>query len=725
VAEEHPLILVIDDLHQTDDASLAVLHLVLRKAGGFAIQAVFIARSSELLESPNASRLYEHSEALGIRPLEIAPLSEEEAIELLDSLLAEDDVQPRPSIRRSLLRASAGFPMLLELLVRDWQTCGDQCLALAVGSMTTEPGRGGAAVAAYRAIVDRLARSLDSSTRNVLNVAALLGSRMNDLELYSLIDMTVGQTMSGMGRLAELRLLRDGEHGLEFINEVVRAHVYLSIPSPLRRTLHGSVATRLINATGGVACGLETAWHCIRAGRIAEAKPYLLKGAEESLDRGAVHEAERGLSEALPLLDGPTLERAVLLLSEVLQDQGRWQESLHVLDEHTARDRSPVVQGDECGDRAFVLSTLNRLRLEVIAPADAPTLAECLLTIVTKSQDTHTRSLCARALALCAAKLPASANWGEIAETLRGLCTRTWPKHDKTRLLISLVTIAFRAQQREDSGRWASEAKDLISQRYEPSSLSAEAFVTLGCLSSAEGEYNRAHEEFSRSFTLYKRLGNHPQMRATAANLALCCGRLGRYEEQVQWGTQALAGSEPAPCYNQVLGLYSLTSGLAHTGRVSQAAQTAAQLDSIYLNSAPAFVDQARHLYTAEVYELLGKNMEAISAAKRGTTGVHAELHVRSFAGLYAKWLSKTTNASNLDEHRRRIGELLAIVDSCDMFDRDLVKRAASTVLSEVINTTKLGGSSRGQQMANSPAASASAQTRLHHQSVQDRLSGA
>ncbi|MGH7535492.1 MAG: AAA family ATPase, partial [Gemmatimonadales bacterium] len=59
IAEEHPVILVVDDLHLADDASLAVLHLMMRRSRGEPIMVMMIARPGELPRSPQAARLRE------------------------------------------------------------------------------------------------------------------------------------------------------------------------------------------------------------------------------------------------------------------------------------------------------------------------------------------------------------------------------------------------------------------------------------------------------------------------------------------------------------------------------------------------------------------------------------------------------------------------------------------------------------------------------------------
>src|SRR4029077_18893126 len=127
-----------DDLHLADDASLAVLHLVMRRAKGQMIMVVLIARPGELANSPQAARLRESGDSLGIREIELGPLTEEESGDLLSALVPTDEPQPSGSARRALRRAAGGFPMVLELLTQDWQANGEQSLALAIDAMTTD-----------------------------------------------------------------------------------------------------------------------------------------------------------------------------------------------------------------------------------------------------------------------------------------------------------------------------------------------------------------------------------------------------------------------------------------------------------------------------------------------------------------------------------------------------------------------------------------------------------
>ena len=277
--------------------------------------------------------------------------------------------------------------MVLELLVQDWRRYGNESLALAVGAMTAEFRGAQAAGTTYQHLLSRIVASLEPQARNVVNLAAVLGQRLNDLEMYELLDTTRGQCVASLSKLAELRILRDGSQGLEFVNELVRAYVYANIPASIRKSLHGSIADRLLAGAGEsiVGIGLEIAWHCIRAGRGDQATPHLLRGAREALRRGAPHEAERALASALPNLRGQVRVDGSLLLAEALQEQGCWQESL---------DRLMDLGGDhgERHDEALVLSALAKLNLNTSsAESIYDRLSELTDIIRTSQRRPHSR----------------------------------------------------------------------------------------------------------------------------------------------------------------------------------------------------------------------------------------------------------------------------------------------------------------------------------------------
>lgn len=280
VMDEHPLILIIDDIHLADEASLAVLHLIFRWIEAGPLTVLLTSRPAAAGASPNATRLRRQAEDLSLQVVGLEPMPEEDASALLDTLLDPEATCPSPTQRRALLRASAGYPMVLELLVHDWVTRGPASVGLAVDAMTEDMAAGPPDVA-YRRLFERVMDALDPPGLSVLKLAAILDRRLNELENYSLVDLTPGQTLVGLAEPVRCRALRDGgvgSGGLEFVNQAIRAQAYLSVPPTLRRTLHGQVADRLLSLDDGrqEVAGLEIAWHCTRSGRAKEAIPHLV-----------------------------------------------------------------------------------------------------------------------------------------------------------------------------------------------------------------------------------------------------------------------------------------------------------------------------------------------------------------------------------------------------------------------------------------------------------------
>lgn len=150
ITDEHPVILVLDDAHLADDASLAVVHLMMRRTQGQPIMVLLIARPGELVRSSRAGLLRDTASVAGMRDIELGPLTDEESRLLLGSLIPSDLPQPGSTIRRTLLRASGGFPLVMELLVQDWRAHGEQSLAIALDAMTTDIGTPGAMPLVYR-----------------------------------------------------------------------------------------------------------------------------------------------------------------------------------------------------------------------------------------------------------------------------------------------------------------------------------------------------------------------------------------------------------------------------------------------------------------------------------------------------------------------------------------------------------------------------------------------
>ena len=154
IAEDHPVILVIDDLHLCDDASLSVLHLIMHRVRNQPIMLMLVGAPANYL-APQAARLRASAHSLGIQELEVPPLSERRERRHSRSLLNPSYPAVDASLRRAMIRAAGGFPLVLELLVQDWEAKGDGSLVLALDAMTADFGGG----AGHRLCINRFLRA--------------------------------------------------------------------------------------------------------------------------------------------------------------------------------------------------------------------------------------------------------------------------------------------------------------------------------------------------------------------------------------------------------------------------------------------------------------------------------------------------------------------------------------------------------------------------------------
>jgi DNA-binding SARP family transcriptional activator/tetratricopeptide (TPR) repeat protein len=663
-AEEHPVVLVVDDLHLADDASLAVLHLVMRRVIGHQVMMILIARPGELRGSLHAAQLRENGRAVGLREVELLPLSEQEGQVLLFSLLPADEPQPSAQVRRMLVRAAAGFPMVMELLIQDWRAAGDRSLALAVDAMTLELGPGGGPSGVYREVLDRIVRTLDVTTHGVLNVAAILGPRLNDVNLYSLADLSVGQTMAGMTELVSLRVLRDGGQGLEFVNELVRTAAYIGVPSPLRRLLHSYIADHLLSANdrGRGSSGLEVAWHCMRAGRATEAIPYLLRGAEDAIRSGALYSAERALTTALPILLGDERVDATLLLVEVLQEQGRWLETLDwmtgLLDESSAFRRQDIL----------VFTARAKYYLGTSTFEETMDQLPDLIEIIKHSSDMRTRARAGQTAAYGLAIKRDADLARELLEVVNTVPTAALDVDSAGQLALAKGLLLNRCGDVAGALREVNAGLEELRKKAAANSVMAKLHGGLAALIAQQGRYEEAVPHHEQAIKLARRLGNDALVTGMTGNLMLYLGRLGRYEEQLTcakdlpgWHSGCFIG------FPELQITFSIAAAYALLNRTGESLEAISRQESRLPSHLPGWARQAWLLWKADVLVFADRWTDATTVARAALHAHFSALQSPAFAGSFARW---TATISELDHDARRGQQIIqTLVDTLGTYD--------------------------------------------------------
>ncbi|HEV2069808.1 MAG TPA: AAA family ATPase [Acidimicrobiales bacterium] len=277
------VVVVLEDLHSADMASLDALPLVVSRLAGRPV--AILATLRPLPHPPELDRALGHLVLDGARQLSIGPLRGEEVGRLAASLLRS---APQDGLVR-YLAAAGGNPLFVSQLV-----------AALVDDGRIEHREGGADVTGQTpppsldGLVTRHLSGLDEDTRTLLRHAAVLGPRFPVSALVAATGQRVPEMLPSLRRSVTVGILSDEGDRLRFCHEVVWNTLYLGIPEEERAGLHRRAADAL------AAAGLpptRVAGHLARSALPGDA------GAVSLLRRAAADAAATAPAAAVELLE--------------------------------------------------------------------------------------------------------------------------------------------------------------------------------------------------------------------------------------------------------------------------------------------------------------------------------------------------------------------------------------------------------------------------------------
>ncbi|MCI0394084.1 MAG: tetratricopeptide repeat protein [Chloroflexi bacterium] len=327
-----PLLMVIEDLHWTDDLSRALLERLIRLTGDpagreGAAMLFIVSRPPEEAQSPVAHILGQLSGQNGDSPLlRLAPLAAAEAERLVAALLG----QSLPADLLGLIVDNAqGIPFFVEEILRALTEEGTLARDPASGRWQVTQATSRIQVPAT--VQDLLAARLDrlpAAEKRLVQHAAVIGRTFWQQLLAEVMGGDgpgAGDVEAALARLEARQLIgRIGQSQIADDWEWVFAHVliqeaaYASVLKSARRRIHGQVAAWLearLDPVGDSSPLLPlVAYHYTQAEAPAKAALYLGKAGRQAAAQFANNEAIRYFSRALKLLDqadvGPAEKRA-------------------------------------------------------------------------------------------------------------------------------------------------------------------------------------------------------------------------------------------------------------------------------------------------------------------------------------------------------------------------------------------------------------------------------
>jgi DNA-binding CsgD family transcriptional regulator len=282
--DDGPFLLVVDDAHWADDATLRFLHYLAQRLSELPILVVSAFRSTEPeADEPAAAALRLDPDALHLAP---RPLTESG----VEALLLADDPDAGAGRARETWSATRGNPFLVAELVRYQRT---------EAATPTFAQRGAPVPDGVARFVDRRVRRLDPMARRVAEAIAVLEDEATVRRVARLAGVTGAEAVDAIGRLTSAAIVGGGDE-TAFIHPLVRASVYQAMPAVARARAHRKAALLLDDEhePPGVVAG-----QLLSAERAADARvvELLIRASVEAIGRGepavAVNLLRRALAE--------------------------------------------------------------------------------------------------------------------------------------------------------------------------------------------------------------------------------------------------------------------------------------------------------------------------------------------------------------------------------------------------------------------------------------------
>jgi predicted ATPase/DNA-binding CsgD family transcriptional regulator len=299
----HPLILIFDDLHWADSASLDLLcYLAHRRSHA---RLLFLGSYREGDAERNDALMYALTELSHQRLLLSIALGPLSMLELAMLIIRKYGSSLSPEVEHLLHTQSEGNPFFAEELFAGWVDNGTVLLEeqqwIAITSFKVPLPQ--TIVSALR---QRFAR-LDPALIDSLRVAAIIG-RSFTLTLLAIVEDREIEAMEDCLLAAvQVRLIRQDAPGcFFFVHDKIRECLYSEVSSSRRRRLHERIGRELEAACGqnmGAQHIAELAFHFAHSNDRAKGIHYGLHAARQAMQTAAFEEAIAHYRTVIELLD--------------------------------------------------------------------------------------------------------------------------------------------------------------------------------------------------------------------------------------------------------------------------------------------------------------------------------------------------------------------------------------------------------------------------------------
>ncbi len=344
LADQQPLLLVLEDLHWADPTSLELLELLPRRLASTRILVLATSRiegrRGDLIRCIDTLRRQR-----AITEISLEPLPSDQVQRMLDALLQSPSSL---AIASMIQRKTNGNPFFIEELVASIGPGGDTAW---LSDELRVPET-------VRDTIQLRLQGLDADAWHVVDVAAIIGHRFTIELLSQACGIPRPAVLNAVEQLESRHILAterfERESVLTFRHALTRDVIYLQIPLSQRQLLHRQIAEALEERTRHDAASLITAaelgYHFHQSGVWEKVLEYAPVAGETAWKVHATTEAlihyRRALDAGIAL-DHPSVAEFHTLCGQALSLLGVFDDARHHLEEALCISRSHSDQSTE------------------------------------------------------------------------------------------------------------------------------------------------------------------------------------------------------------------------------------------------------------------------------------------------------------------------------------------------------------------------------------------
>lgn len=316
-ARQSPLLVVLDDLHWADSASLMLLRALVAEVADVPLVLLGAYRHRDLPgDHPLLSVLTTGRREQSLQRVTLDGLPRHESAELLQTLAG---AALEESLAAALFDATEGNPFFLGEYWLDLVEAG--CVVEVDGIWRRRPEAPELAVPASAVeIIDRRLQRLSAESIQLLAIAAVIGRELDHELLHAVSPFGAGAVIDLLEQAARAGVIDEDARvpgRYRFAHALVRQTLYEGLSGLRRAALHRAVGETLEKLTAGAPGAervIELAQHfmaAVPAGTTVKAIEYLERAAIEATRACAYDSAVSHLARAVQLASSPAAGAAV------------------------------------------------------------------------------------------------------------------------------------------------------------------------------------------------------------------------------------------------------------------------------------------------------------------------------------------------------------------------------------------------------------------------------